>query len=186
VVGCVAAGWAGVLLVGRPDYHYTPFLTPESLAAGATVAAWYAMARRIWGDGSRIVPRADRRLAVAAATIAALLWGRQEFAEAVSPDVSTFLLIGYFAVTGIAAIALGRARAVPAARQVGLALALYAALKAFVQASAFDVIGLRVGSYLLVGGFLLAVGYWYRAAGERTASGASTPPDPPVPTPGAA
>jgi len=30
-------------------------------------------------------------------------------------------------------------------------------------------VGLRVGSYLLVGAFLLAVGYWYRSAGERPA-----------------
>ena len=26
-----------------------------------------------------------------------------------------------------------------------------------------------MGSYLLVGAFLLAVGYWYRSAGERAA-----------------
>jgi hypothetical protein len=97
--------------------------------------------------------------------------------------VSTFLLIGYFAAAGIGAIALGRARAVPAARQVGLALALYAALKAFVQASELDSVGLRVGSYMLVGGFLLAVGYWYRAAGGRSAA---APPTPPAPPPGAA
>jgi hypothetical protein len=62
---------------------------------------------------------------------------------------------------------------------VGLALALYAALRAFVQTSAIDAIGLRVGSYLLVGGFLLAVGYWYRAAGSRAVA------PPPVPDPAA-
>ncbi|AHG92370.1 hypothetical protein J421_4835 (plasmid) [Gemmatirosa kalamazoonensis] len=58
-------------------------------------------------------------------------------------------------------------RRIPAARQAGLALALYAALKAIVQASTLDPVGLRVGSYLLVGGFLLGVGWWYRAAGAR-------------------
>ena len=35
---------------------------------------------------------------------------------------------------------------------------------ALVQASTLDAVGLRVGSYLVVGGFLLTVGYWYRAA----------------------
>jgi hypothetical protein len=185
--GCAAAGWAGVLLTDRAAYAYTPFLTPESLAAGACVAAWYAIARRVWSDGDLVISRADRRLTVAATTAVALLWGRQEFAEAVSPDVSTFLVIGYFAVTGIGAIALGRARSVPAARQVGLALALYAALKAFVEASALDAIGLRVGSYLLVGGFLLAVGYWYRAAGVRPAARSAEPAAPdPAPAPDAA
>jgi hypothetical protein len=67
------------------------------------------------------------------------------------------------------AIQFGRSRRVAAARQAGLALALYAAVKAIVQVSAIDPVGLRVGSYLLVGGFLLAVGFWYRAAGDRPA-----------------
>jgi hypothetical protein len=183
VVGCSAAGWAAVLLTARPAYGYTPFLTPESFAAGAVTASWSVVAARMWRDGATVFSRADRRLVVAVATVVALLWGRQEFADAVSPDVSTFLLIGYFAAAGIGAIALGRARAVPAARQVGLALALYAALKAFVQASELDSVGLRVGSYMLVGGFLLAVGYWYRAAGGRSAA---APPTPPAPPPGAA
>ena len=151
-------------------------------AGGAVVAAWSAIAWRTWHDGAAVFSRTDRRLVVGAATGAALLWGRQEFAEAVSPDVSTFLLIGYFAAAGIGAIALGRARSVPAARQIGLVLALYASLKAFVQASALDAVGLRVGSYLLVGGFLLAVGYWYRAAGGRVAvvgdTGGDGSPDP--------
>jgi hypothetical protein len=175
-----------VLLTDRPAYTYPPFLTPESLAAGATVAAWYAIARRVWGDGGEVLSRADRRIAVAAATTVALLWGRQEFADAVSRDVSTFLLIGYFAVTGIGAIALGRARAVPAARQVGLALALVAARKAVVQAAAREAGGRRVGSYLLVGGFLLAVGYWYRAAGARTHPPPAAAPPAPKPAPDAA
>jgi hypothetical protein len=65
---------------------------------------------------------------------------------------------------------------------VGLALALYAALKAFAQASGLDAVGLRVGSYLLVGGFLLAVGYWYRAAGARAEATASAGPPTPSPS----
>jgi hypothetical protein len=170
LVAGVAAAWAGVLLGNRPAYAYTPFLTPESFVAGAAVAAWITIAIRVWRDGTTAFPRNERRLIVAAAAGVALLWGRQELAHAVAPDVSTFLLIGYFAAAGIAAIALGRARRAPAARQVGLALALYAALKALVQATALDAVGLRVASYLVVGGFLLGVGYWYRAAGTRRAS----------------
>jgi hypothetical protein len=46
-----------------------------------------------------------------------------------------------------------------------LALAIFAALKAIAEASSL-VIGLRVGSYLLAGAFLLAVAYWYRDRGE--------------------
>ena len=170
LVASVAAGWGWVLLGNRPAYAYTPFLTPESLAAAAGVAAWSAIAIRVWRDGTAVLPRHERRLVVAAAAGVALLWGRQELARAVAPDVSTFLLIGYFAAAGIGAIALGRARQAPAARQVGLALALYAALKALLQASALDAVGLRVASYLVVGGFLLGVGYWYRAAGSRRAA----------------
>ena len=181
VVASVATAWAGTLLAGRPAYAYTPFLTPESLAAVCVVAAWCTIARRVSHEESRVFSRNDRGIVVAAAAGVALLWGRQELADAFSPDVATFLLIGYFAVTGIGAIALGRARSVPAARQVGLALALYAALKAFAQASGLDAVGLRVGSYLLVGGFLLAVGYWYRAAGARAE--ATEPAGPPTPSP---
>ena len=40
-------------------------------------------------------------------------------------------------------------------------------MKALAEASALATVGLRVGSYLLVGGFLLGVGWWYRAAGSR-------------------
>lgn len=170
LVASVAAAWAWVLLGNRPAYAYTPFLTPGSFAAAAVVVAWSIIAIRVWRDGTAVLPRNERRLVVAAAAGVALLWGRQELARAVAPDVSTFLLIGYFAATGIGAIALGRARHAPAARQVGLALALYAALKALLQASAFTAVGLRVASYLVVGGFLLGVGYWYRAAGSRRAA----------------
>ena len=59
-----------------------------------------------------------------------------------------------------------KATACACPRRAGLALAIYAALKAVVQASGLSSVGLRVGSYLAVGGFLLGVAYWYRAAGE--------------------
>ena len=43
---------------------------------------------------------------------------------------------------------------------MGLGLAVAAALYAIVAASDVQLIGLRVGSYLLVGAFLLGVAWW--------------------------
>ena len=80
----------------------------------------------------------------------------------------------FYASHRVGAIPSGRRRGVAALRQVGLALAIYAALKAVAQASTVALIGLRVGSYLLVGCFLLAVAYWYRAAGEPSVAPSPT------------
>jgi len=89
------------------------------------------------------------------------MWGNTELSRAYSDDISTFLLILYYAVVGVGAIVAGRARGIRILRQVGLALAIFAALKAIAEASSLE-IGFRVGSYLLAGVFLLAVAYWYR------------------------
>lgn len=166
-----AAAWAWTLLDARPRYAYVPFVTSASLAAGAVVAAWAFLARRVWRDGAGVFPTGERRLLVALALVVAIGWGREELAHAVAPDVATVLLIAYFAVVGIASIALGRARRLPVARQVGLALALYAAVKALLQASQLDAVGLRILSYLVVGGFFLGIAYWYRAAGSGGKAG---------------
>ena len=93
-------------------------------------------------------------------------WGWLELARAVAPDVAAFLVIAYLAVVGVGLILLGRRRGLPGGRRIGLGLAILAALMAIGEASDFASVGLRVGSYLLVGGFLLAVAYWYRAAGD--------------------
>jgi hypothetical protein len=170
VVAGGAAAWAWTLLTGRPAYAYTPFLTLESVAGGAAVAAWAAIAWRVWKDGVTVFPRGERRAVVTVAILVALGWGREELAHAVAPDVATVLVIAYFALAGIGSIALGRARGVPAARQIGLLLALYAAAKALFQASQLDAVGLRVVSYLVVGGFFLGIAYWYRAAGYPDSS----------------
>ena len=98
------------------------------------------------------------RLAGSAVTF---LWGNTELSHAYSADIATFLLILYYAAVGVAAIFVGRARTIRMLRQVGLGLAIFAALKAIAEASSLA-IGLRVGSYLLAGVFLLAVAYWYR------------------------
>jgi hypothetical protein len=163
----VAAASVVALLRERPAFAYTPFLTPASLAALAVIGALGVLAWRVRRDAAGSFSTGERTALVALVAIAALLWGREELARAGSPEIATFLLVGYFAAAGCAALAVGRARQVAGARQVGLALAIYAALKALAQASELRAVGLRVGSYLLVGAFLLAVGYWYRSAGDR-------------------
>ncbi len=165
-LGLAAAG-AATLLRQRPAYGYTPFLTSASLAAAAVVVAMAALAWRVRRHGAEAFARGERTALAALPAVGALLWGREELARVGSPELSTFLLVGYFAAAGVAALGVGRARRVAGARQVGLALAIYAAFKALAQASELQSVGLRVGSYLLVGAFLLAVGYWYRSAGER-------------------
>jgi uncharacterized membrane protein len=159
--------WAFTLLDRRVGYEYTPFLTSASLAAAAVAAAWlvtsWNAARVELRDGG--LGTVETRTAVRlAGVVVTFLWGNEELSRAYSPDVSTFLSIGYYAVVGVAAIFIGRARGIRVLRHVGLGLAIFAALKAISEASSLA-IGIRVGSYLLAGLFLLAVAYWYR---ERT------------------
>ena len=154
------------MLVERPDFGYAPFLTIPSLVAAAVLALWIlagVVAREqhretVRADG--LAPLVSARLWWTAAAVLALFWGREELAYALSPDVANFLLIAYFAIAGVSAIAVGRVRSIAGARQAGLALAVYADLKAIFQAVQISSIGLRVGAYLLSGFFLLAVGYW--------------------------
>jgi len=160
----VATPWTFDLLSERIAYDYTPFLTRASLAGLVMAAAWFVVswnASRVEydnGKGGRLETRTTLRLAGAVLTF---LWGHVELARAYSSDMSTFLLIFYYATVGVAAIFIGRRRNIGALRNVGLALAILAALKAIGEASSLA-IGIRVGSYLLAGLYLLAVAYWYR------------------------
>ena len=167
----LAAGWAFDLLNDRTPYQYTPFLTAASVAALAASAgwAWWAWELLRGGDGPprRWPGPGDRVVVTLFGTVPAFVWGREELAHAFSAEASTFLLIFYYAAVGVLAIWVGRRWVAADARKAGLALAVYAALKALAQASELTNIGLRVGSYLLVGGFLLGVAYWYRATNER-------------------
>lgn len=160
------------LLNTRPLYGYRPFATAESLAALAVCAAWlvvsWHVSRAAFDDARDWGPEARTAVRLAGA-IVTFLWGRTELARAISADVATFLLIFYYASVGVAAIFVGRRRRVPLLRHGGLALAIFAALKAVAQASSLG-IGLRVGSYFLAGVFLLAVAYWYRARDEDLAA----------------
>jgi uncharacterized membrane protein len=165
--------WTFQQLLERPIYQYTPFLTAPSLAALAMSAAWLVVSWNAYrtelidaGPGT-----AEARTVVRlAGSVVAFMWVHTELARAYSRDVSTFLLILYYALVGVAAIFVGRARAIRVLRHVGLGLAIFAALKAIAEASSL-VIGLRVGSYLLAGVFLLAVAYWYRDRGEGGGKG---------------
>jgi uncharacterized membrane protein len=144
----LGAAQAAELLTDRAWYAYTPFATLPSLVAAVVVALWIAAGFAARGDGQRITLLRDPEVTVgarlwwAAAAVLALLWGRQELAYAYSRDIANFLLIAYYAVAGVGAIA------------------VYADLKAIFTAAQISAIGLRVGSYLLSGFFLLAVGYW--------------------------
>ncbi len=165
--------WAFQLLVHRPPYEYTPFLTTPSLAGLAMSAAWLLVSWNGYhaeladsGPGAAET-RTAVRLAGSAVTF---LWGNTELSHAYSADIATFLLILYYAAVGVGAIFVGRARAIRILRQVGLALAIFAALKAIAEASSLA-IGLRVGSYLLAGSFLLAVAYWYRETDRESGMG---------------
>ena len=170
----VATYAAGLLYDLRPPYSYTPFFTRASVAGLGVVLAWGVFgwnAARTELDRP-LAPR-ERGIVASLGIIAAFLWGHFELASAFSPDISTFLLIFYYAACGVAAIFVGRRDSLSDLRRVGLALAIFAALKAVAEGYELEQVGLRVGSFLLVGGFLLAVAYWYRAAGEATGAGNS-------------
>jgi hypothetical protein len=160
----VVTTWTFHLLLDRPAYRYTPFLTSASFAALAMSAAWLVVSWNAYrvefadaGPGT-LETRTAVRLA---GSVVTFMWGNAELSRAYSDDIATFLLVLYYAIVGVAAIFVGRARAIRILRHVGLGLAIFAALKAIVEASSLE-IGFRVGSYLLAGVFLLAVAYWYR------------------------
>jgi uncharacterized membrane protein len=168
--------WTFNQLGDRPLYGYTPFLTAPSLAALAMSVAWLIVSwnasrvELVDGGYGTLETRTAVRLA---GSVVAFMWANAELARAYSADVSTFLLILYYAVVGVAAIFVGRARSIRVLRHVGLGLAIFAALKAIAEASSLD-IGLRVGSYFLAGLFLLAVAYWYRERESATTPNEST------------
>jgi uncharacterized membrane protein len=85
-----------------------------------------------------------------------------EMAQAFDPDLATFLLIVYYAACGVGLIVAGRSLSIARLRTVGLALAIYAAVKAMVEAVEIEGVLLRVAVYGAVGVFLLGAGYLYR------------------------
>jgi hypothetical protein len=162
----VAFSIAAVHLTARTGYTI-PFLSLPSLGLASVVIAAFFSASN--GLPERVLLFTEERerddVGVLAASTLAFLWGHLELRRAFSADASTFLLIAYYASCGVLAIHQGRVRDEGRLRQVGLALAVLAALYAISAASGVEQIGLRVGSYLLVGAFLLGVAWLYR--GDR-------------------
>ena len=166
--------WTFQQLTDRPSYQYTPFLTAPSLAALAMSAAWLVVswnASRVQLVDGRPGTLETRTVVRLAGAVVTFMWGNTELSHAYSSDIATFLLILYYAVIGVAAIFIGRHRAIRVLRHAGLGLAIFAALKAMAEASSLD-IGWRVASYFLAGLFLLAVAYWYRDRDSAASSGA--------------
>lgn len=161
-----AAAWAHEQLELRPAYDYLPFASAASAAALAVVAGWWVCGWLLRDSlDSPAVGTTERGLLAALGPVAAFAWVQVELARAFSPERAVFLLIAYYAVVGVLLIALGRRGDRMWLRRIGLGLAVLAAFKAIVEATEFESVGLRVGSYLLVGGFLMGVAYWYRGAG---------------------
>ena len=165
----VAALVAMDQLASRQAYAYVPFTTRSSGSASC-VAVGLALAGLALGEGeaaSAWVASRAVRLAVVIGFV--ILWGRMELAWGWSPDVAAFLLIAYYAACGVGSILAGRRFGVGLLRLAGLGLAIYAAVKAIVNASEIGELMLRVGAYGAVGLFLLVAGYIYREAGRRSA-----------------
>ena len=161
-----AAASAVDQLASLPDYTYVPFTTRStlsSLLAAAAIGGAGWMLSSGTGAPSRLAGRAVRYGAFVGFVI---LWGRMEIAGGWNPDLAGFLLIAYYAACGVASIVAGRRLGVSRLRLSGLALAIFAAVKAIVEASLIGGLALRVGAYGAVGVFLLAAGYMYRE-GDR-------------------
>lgn len=179
------AGGASAIdqLASRVPYGYTPFVTRSSASAACAALALAASAEliaRLEASGAEGVRTwADRPLRLGLVTAFLIVWGRMELAHAFSRDLSTFLLILYYAACGLATIVAGRRLAVQRLRMAGLALSVYAAVKAMVEVSAIEGVLLRVASYGAVGLFLLGAGYLYRVrrpVAPDEASALSRPP----------
>ena len=163
-------------LASLQAYVYTPFATRASASAFvALLSVAGSAALLVSGRGSpgRVFSRANW---VGATVGFAFIWGRMEMVHAFSRDASTFLLTLYYAATGVAGIVAGRRADSKGFRVSGLAVAIYAAAKAVIEATNIDNLLLRVGCYAAVGVFLLGAAYLYRDAGVGDeAVGASEP-----------
>jgi uncharacterized membrane protein len=166
----IASTWTLVLLANRTPYAYTPFLTIPSLCALATVGAWtlfaYALRELTEEKSPQDAMAASLSSVLVIGTV--FVWVRQELVQAWSPDAASFALIIYYALAGLALIFAGRWRRVGLWRAAGLGLAFYAGYKALVETFTIDAVGLRIGARIMVGVFLAAVAYWYRAPNTPT------------------
>ena len=156
-------------LASRQAYAYAPFATRSSASALMVVLGLAAAGAALGADTGSPSRVASRAVRLGSLVGFGILWGRMELAGGWSPDLAAFLLIAYYAACGLGLIIAGRRYSVGRLRLAGLGLAIYAAVKAIMQASDIGALPLRVGAFGAVGVFLLAAGYVYREAGRRTA-----------------
>ena len=150
--------WALSLISLREPYAGLPFSTPESATSLAVLVAWIAALHAARTDEDD----ASRTTAGAGAIAFGFLWGHQELAHAMSPSASSLLLIGYYAVSGVAFVGWGRVRRSARLRRVGLGLGIVAAVLAVRGAWELPSAGSRILAYLTVSAFLLGIAWWYR------------------------
>ena len=164
VLGGLAVSAMDQLASLRP-YAYTPFASRASasaLVAVLSVAGAAVLLGRARGIAAEIF---QQPLRVGAIVALAFLWGRMELVHAISRDAGTFLLTLYYAASGVAGIVAGRRMDSKGLRVAGLAVAIYAGLKAVIEANDITGLALRVGCYAAVGAFLLGAGSLDRNAG---------------------
>jgi hypothetical protein len=155
----------------RPGFQYIPFVTLESVGAAIAVAGWFLGARMI--ARPNVLPELDaklrgklREVALSGAALTAFAWGVFEFDGAWNRTAATALLIVYYAAAGALAIYVGRLRDAAYLRIAGLAVALWAAWKALVEAIGLPNVAVRVTVFFAVAAFLVGIGYWYRRGAE--------------------
>lgn len=167
-------------LVAQTPFRFTPFTTEASFTA-LVITAFLTLVALLHGSIAKTMTADsalanDVTIAVNASRVGpwgwAFIWVYIELSKAYSRSTSTLLLVIYFAATAVAAVAVGHLRASPRIRQLGLALALLAAITAVVGATNYFDIGARVLAYLVTSAFLLGIAYWYRRPG--TAASAET------------
>jgi hypothetical protein len=167
-LGTIGLAWAVLAALGhlmnRVPYRYAPFATQPSAVAAVVLISILVSWR---------LASSERQLELllrSAAVGWAFLWIHQEIAFALNPTAATLLRVSYYAVTSVAAVGVGRARHVAILRNIGLALAILAAGTALYGARKLDAIAARIVADLVAAVFLLAIAYWYRKPGVRTAS----------------
>lgn len=161
-------------LASRAAYSYVPFLTRSSASAVCATVGLASASELIGRGRGKATKGAERPVRLATVIGFAILWGRMELAHAFNRDVATFLLTAYYAACGLGSIIVGRQLAIQRLRLAGLGFAIYAAVKAVVEASEISGVLLRVGVYGAVGVFLLAAGYLYRDRERRGDADAMT------------
>ena len=181
-MGMIGLAWSALAatnhLTTREPYAYVPFGTSETLVAASVLAAVVLSWQLASGD-----ERLARHLGIGAIAWA-FVWVHQEILFAFNRTAATLLLVSYYALTSVAAVAIGRARRLAVLRHIGLGLAALAAGTALYGARNLTAIGARIGADLVAAVFLLAIAYWYRRPGSAGASGvsATVPQSPPSPS----